>query len=163
MENFDNLDILVKLASFGAAGISILAVFIIGMKIFNLPNDTSSIKASVLKFYMSTCIFMTVISGVSGVANAYFNQEKIIQANNNFDQLSTTYKDELQKVENEKKEIDATLVSLRRQLRSVNNLPASVSTTLNKTETQVNQIKMLPYDQAVNSIRDTEKIRRINR
>ena len=163
MENFENLDILVKLASFGAAGISILAVFIIGMKIFNLPNDTSTIKASVLKFYMSTCIFMTVICGVSGVANAYFNQNKIIQANNNFDQLSATYKDELQKVENEKREIDATLVSLRRQLRTVSNLPPTVSATINKTETQVNQLKMLPYDQAVKNIRNTESIRRISR
>ena len=159
-ETIGNLELLVKLASFGAAGISILAIFIIGTRIFNLPNDTSPVKASVLKFFMTTCIFMTTVCGVSGIANAYFNRNKIEQANENFEKLGIAYKNEVKMVEEEKKEIETTLVDLKRQLRNVSNLPTEVTTTINKAETGVKQIQMRPYEVINKNIKSTQTIRK---
>ncbi len=73
----ETLDALVKLASLGTAGICIFAIFFMGTGIFRLPNDTSEIKALLMKKYMNVCIFIAIICMISGVANSYFNMNKV--------------------------------------------------------------------------------------
>ncbi len=63
-------DNLVKLASLGAAGISILAIFITGTIIMQLPNNVTKEKIGILKFFIKSCFVFVILSTGSGIANA---------------------------------------------------------------------------------------------
>lgn len=80
MENAGSLDFLVKLASFGTAGVCILAIFFIGSAILKLPNDSPSWKAQLMKRFITACIIIAGITAFSGGLNAYFNRGKIVEA-----------------------------------------------------------------------------------
>jgi formate hydrogenlyase subunit 3/multisubunit Na+/H+ antiporter MnhD subunit len=67
------LDGLVKLASLGASGVCIFAIFWIGWLIPRTDAD----RAKTLRYYMGTCIVIAIISAASGIANAMFNAETI--------------------------------------------------------------------------------------
>jgi hypothetical protein len=156
----NNLELLVKLASLGAAGISILAVFITGNKIFNLPNDVSTTKVLVLKWYMAMCITMTIICGVSGAANAYFNQKKIVQATENFNNLSSEYKNQIEKIESEKVKINSNIESLRMSLDQSNNLNQDVVNSINSTQRSVKEMNLLPYEEVLKMTGQKKPLRR---
>jgi hypothetical protein len=156
----NNLELLVKLSSLGAAGISVLAVFITGNKIFNLPNDVSKTKVLVLKWYMTMCITMTIICGVSGVANAYFNQKKIAQATEDFNNLSSEYKNQIQKIESEKVRINSNIESLRMSLNQSNNLNQDVVNSLNITQRSVKEMNLLPYDEVLKMTEHKKPLRK---
>lgn len=80
MEPSGSLDFLVKLASFGTAGVCILAIFLIGSAIIKLPNDSPSWKPQLMKRFISACIIIAGITAVSGGLNAFFNRGKIVEA-----------------------------------------------------------------------------------
>lgn len=147
-ETIGNLELLVKLASFGAAGISILAVFLIGIKIFNLPNDTSPVKASLLKFFMGMCIFMTIICGVSSWANAYYTHGKVTEAKDNLNKLRVQYKNEFDKVKREKIKIQASLNNIKNQF-GMALTPASkenIKNEIEKANTNLQHLQIIPID-----------------
>ncbi len=78
MEGLDTLlDTLVRLASLGASGVCIFAIFWIGWLIMRLPIDASVEKHKTLRYYMGACILIAIISGGTGAANAIFNAEKV--------------------------------------------------------------------------------------
>jgi hypothetical protein len=155
METIGNLEFLVKLASFGAAGISILAVFIIGSKVFNLPNDTSEIKASILRLYIRMCVFMTVVCGVSGIANAYFNRSRIENAYEKYDKLSSSYQDQVKRIEDEKRTLQMNLEMLREQLGPVSQLSPEVSSAINRAEQSAFELHMVPIEVLEQRIQET--------
>ncbi len=73
---FEIDDNLVKLASLGATGVSVLAIFVTGVIIYRLPNNVSKEKSGLLKYYLVTCLIFAVLSGASGVLNAMFNKSE---------------------------------------------------------------------------------------
>lgn len=106
MENLGSFDLLVKLASFGTAGVCILAIFIIGYSIFKLPNDAPNWKPDLMKKFINASIIIAVITAVSGGLNAYFNQQKIQSADqgtanvaNEYDKLKENYDKLYEKIE----------------------------------------------------------------
>jgi hypothetical protein len=109
----ESLESLVKLASFGTAGVCVLAIFIIGTSIFKLSNDTPEWKVSLMKKYMNVCVVIAIICTISGIANAYFNRAKIVAANEKVDKLSIAYKDVSQKVEMTRDEFSRKLQVLQ--------------------------------------------------
>jgi len=80
MESAGSLDFLVKLASFGTAGVCILAIFFIGSAIIKLPNDSPQWKPQLMKRFISACIIIAGITAASGGLNAYFNRGKVVEA-----------------------------------------------------------------------------------
>lgn len=80
MESAGSLDFLVRLASFGTAGVCILAIFFIGSAIIKLPNDSPTWKPALMKRFISACIVIAGITAASGGLNAYFNRGKIVDA-----------------------------------------------------------------------------------
>lgn len=106
MENLGSFDLLVKLASFGTAGVCILAIFIIGYSIFKLPNDAPKWKPDLMKKFINASIIIAVITAASGGLNAYFNQQKIQEADqgtanvaNEYDNLKENYNQLFEKIE----------------------------------------------------------------
>jgi len=77
MEDFGSLELLVKLASFGTAGVCVLAIFLIGNAILKLPNDAPKWKPDLMKKFINACILIAVITTISGGLTAYFNQGKV--------------------------------------------------------------------------------------
>ena len=71
------LDTLVKLASLGASGVCIFAIFWIGWLILRLPADVSLEKHKTLRIFMIVVVLMALISGATGLANAKFNADEI--------------------------------------------------------------------------------------
>ena len=91
------LDPLVKLASFGTAGVCVLAVAYIGYSIGRLSDNAPEWKARLMGRYMQMCIIIAVICAGSGIANAYFNQAKIVKAQDeaqNAKQVAETAREE---------------------------------------------------------------------
>lgn len=75
------LDTLVRLASIGASGVCIFAVFWIGFILRKPHENATSQWHKSMRFYMVTCVLCAVIAGGTGVANAMFNQQEIKKVN----------------------------------------------------------------------------------
>ncbi len=74
------LDTLVKLAAIGTSGLCLLFVFWCGNLVRSLPDSASEGKISLVKHYMTVCLIMAVITGLSGGANAFFNRHAVVVA-----------------------------------------------------------------------------------
>ena len=85
----DTLDLIVRLASLGTAGISILGIFYTGIIVKSLPNDVSSGKLTAVRMYKNMCIVIAIICALSGVLNAYYNQQKVKDAKENVAQIES--------------------------------------------------------------------------
>jgi len=70
-------DTLVKLASLGASGVCVLAIFWVGHLIANVPRTASREQHKTLRLYMGMTIVIAVIAFASGLANAWFNSNAI--------------------------------------------------------------------------------------
>lgn len=75
------LDTLVRLASLGASGISIFAIFWIGWLLLRLPSDADRERHKTLRFFMLVCFGIALISGGTGLANVMFKADKISKLN----------------------------------------------------------------------------------
>jgi hypothetical protein len=73
------LDTLVKLASLGASGVCIFAIFWIGWLVLHLPAGKDPERHKTLRWFMFVAVVIAVISGASGFANAKFNADEISQ------------------------------------------------------------------------------------
>jgi len=154
IESIGNLELLVKLASFGTAGISLLAVVVLGIIFVKLPNDTSNNKTSLLKFFMGMVIFLTIVCGVTSWANARFTQNKVVEANRNFIELGKAYTAELIKVEQEKSKIEASLNKIRNLLVATptHGQIENINNSIVNTRTNLTNFHMTPYDIIRNKI-----------
>lgn len=144
-------DSLVKLASLGTAGVSILAIFIIGASLFRLSNKTSAEKVALIKKYMNMCIIIAVICAFSGVANAYFNGTKVAEANAKRDQIATAYENEAKKVDSERVAMMSTINSLKTQINASHALTPSLANTIKNAEVSLNKMRVTPVDSVLKS------------
>ncbi|MHC4553024.1 MAG: hypothetical protein ACYSUT_09720 [Planctomycetota bacterium] len=126
-------DFLVKLASFGTAGVCVCAIFYCGVAIFKLPDKTPAWRVQLTKRYINACVFIAVISAISGGVNAYFNQNKIRVARqdantsrNQYALLQKNYKTEMVRIEQEKMELINNLAMLTTQLENKGLEPAKI-------------------------------------
>ena len=71
------LDTLVKLASLGASGVCVLAIFWVGWLISKVPPDANANTHKTMRMYMGMTIMIAVIAFASGIANAWFNAQEI--------------------------------------------------------------------------------------
>ena len=149
----EGLEQLVKLASLGTAGVCVLAIFIIGISIFKLPNDTSKEKVKLIKTYMNMCIIIAVICTISGGANAYFNQNKIAEAKDESSQIQAAYENESKKIEIERNGLRATIGDLRNQLQTNHQLSPALSSTLQKAEQKTDRLQLTPKDKILEDVK----------
>ena len=78
------LDTVIKLASIGASGICIFAIFWIGWVLRKPRDNATADDHKTLRFYMVTCVFIALVSAGSGIANAMINANKnaVLKAEN---------------------------------------------------------------------------------
>lgn len=155
MENAGSLDFLVKLASFGTAGVCILAIFFIGSAILKLPNDSPSWKAQLMKRFITACIIIAGITAFSGGLNAYFNRGKIVEA----DKKAEVSSNETVVVANEYEKLSAQYNELSNKVASLldiigknqnNNSPA-VDAATNKVLEEIKVENPKPLDQILDA------------
>jgi formate hydrogenlyase subunit 3/multisubunit Na+/H+ antiporter MnhD subunit len=71
------LDTAVKLAAAGMSGVCIFMALWSGYMISRLSDNASREKYRTVRQFMWICVVLALIAGSSGVANAYFNRDKI--------------------------------------------------------------------------------------
>jgi len=149
MESAGSLDFLVKLASFGTAGVCILAIFFIGSAIIKLPNNSPPWKPQLMKRFISACILIAGITAVSGGLNAFFNRGKAVEASKKaesslgetkvvaeeYEKLSAQYTELSQKV--------TTLIDHIEQTKNSDSPRAEAVTTKMAEEIKINVPKPL--------------------
>jgi formate hydrogenlyase subunit 3/multisubunit Na+/H+ antiporter MnhD subunit len=85
------LETLVKLASLGASGVCIFAIFWVGWLILQLPSDASTERHKSLRFFIVACVIIAVISGVTGLVNAKFNVDEITELSSEITNLTNKF------------------------------------------------------------------------
>lgn len=90
------LDTLVRLASLGASGISIFAIFWIGWLILRIPAAVDPQRHRTLRFFMLTCVAISLISGATGFVNAKFKADTI----NELQDQNDAYKNQIDTYKN---------------------------------------------------------------
>jgi hypothetical protein len=85
------LEVLVKLAGLGTAGICILGLFVAGYITAKLPDDVSPTKLKAVKMFKNLCITTALICLVAGALTSYFNTKKVEQARNEAENIKGVY------------------------------------------------------------------------
>lgn len=149
MESAGSLDFLVKLASFGTAGVCILAIFFIGSAIIKLPNNSPPWKPQLMKRFISACILIAGITAVSGGLNAFFNRYKTVEAEKKAESSIGETKvvaDEYEKLSAQYTELSEKVTSLLNQMEQTKNSDsprAEAVTTQMAEEIKINVPKPL--------------------
>ena len=73
--NTSLLETLVKLASLGASGICIFAIFWIGWLISRTPSGADPERHRTMRQFMAMCVAIAIIAGVTGYMTAQFRSE----------------------------------------------------------------------------------------
>lgn len=148
------LEMLVKLASFGTAGVCVLFVFYCGYGVLKLPNDTPEWKVKLMNRYIFACVIVAAICTVSGGVNAYFNRNRIVSAENNYDNLVTEYRKEQASVQGQKQELTRELNMLQAKLQGrvvdVNTIRPAFDTLLHR----VDGLQMRPVEEVTSRIEE---------
>jgi hypothetical protein len=71
------LDTLVKLASLGAGGVCVLAIFWVGWLVSRMQPNASAQQHRTVRLFMGMTIVIAIIAFASGLANAWFNASVI--------------------------------------------------------------------------------------
>lgn len=112
------LDDLVKLASLGTSGICIFGIFWTGFLLKGGKDSENGLYHQTLHKYMNMVIAIAVITGVSGVANAYIKQSDI----NRLEAKSAELTDERNKL---KKENQAIIAANAKVIKSIEKILAN--------------------------------------
>ena len=86
------LDTLVKLASLGASGVCIFAIFWLGWLIWRLPSDATREQHVTLRMFMIIAVIIAVISGGTGLVNAKFKSDELLQLKDDTQRLNSELK-----------------------------------------------------------------------
>ena len=138
------LELLVKLASVGTAGICILGIFYTGIIVKSLPNNVSPTKLTAVRMYKNMCIVIAIICSVSGGLNAYFNMGKIKDAKKNAAEIENQYTQQADSLLISKDAIDKDLMELNRILENQQGASSEVSRVLSRITTNVNSMVFRP-------------------
>lgn len=71
------LDTLVKLASLGASGISIFAIFWIGWLISRTPADAGAERHRTMRLFMAMCLAIAIVSGITSYLNVRLDSQTV--------------------------------------------------------------------------------------
>ncbi len=112
----NTLDLIVKLASLGTAGISILGIFYTGIIVKSLPNDVKSGKLSAVRMYKNMCIVVAIICAISGGLNASFNLQKVIDAKDSMTKFENNYTNQADSLDIIRRAIVSDLTELKQML-----------------------------------------------
>jgi hypothetical protein len=85
------LDRLIKLASLGASGVCIFAIFWIGWLILRLPEGATKDWHMTLRIFMVITVAIALISGATGLVNAKFNADDIAKLEHDKKELQTEF------------------------------------------------------------------------
>lgn len=140
----DISDNLVKLASIGTAGISILAVFITGVIILKLPNDVSKEKTSLLKFFIGSCFVFIILSTGSAILNAMFNKEVIDEKEVQIAEVKEQYNTEKDKWTIYKRDVTAEIARIESQLNQPNINREALKNNIKQLNTKTTQMHFTP-------------------
>ena len=155
MENETNvLELLVKLASLGAAGIGIVGIFYTAVIVKGLPNDVTERRILSIKLLTRLCIITVIVCGISGVLNSYFNLKKIQVAKNQLSEVTKQYDSELNNLQKSKAEINNEINELRTKLSTSAATPQEIASALDNTILKVNSIKMKPANELLKTKAD---------
>ena len=119
------LDILVPLANIGASGICIFGVFMTGLLIREAAKSPDPALLNSIHLYMVMCTTMAVISAVTGVYNAAYNQARVVNSEQKASQLQASVSEKTNALVAASKTIydlsrnQVSLATLKDQLSSV--------------------------------------------
>ena len=136
------LELLVKLASFGTARICLLIVFYTGFTIQKIPSDSPPWRPKLMNKYMNICIIIAIISALSGGANAYFNQDKIKEANSRFNILDKNYQQEKEEWQNYQKGIEGNITSLKNMLNNTNSVTPQIKDNIKALDSKIMDFRL---------------------
>ena len=158
----ENLELLVKLASFGTAGVCVLAIFLIGTSLVRLSNDTPEWKAKLMGKFMNTCIIIAIICTISGSANAYFNQNKIERAREDFAEVLNKYQTEVEQLETKKEQLNSEIQDLQESINQSSSADPEVKERVELIKNRVDQLQMTPRNEVIRDLRPSGRIRKID-
>lgn len=128
------LDTLVKLASLGASGICIFAIFWIGWLIQNQPPTKDPERHRTLRLFMITTVVIASISAVSGIANALINSGKIAELKAENKSATERLTQEKEQTAQELSVAKASIADYRQREAEVNKLTGALSIVLHSKE-----------------------------
>jgi len=143
------LNLLVKLASLGTAGISIIGIFYSGMIVKSLPNDVSTGKLTAVRMYKNLCITVALICAVSGVLNAYFNMKKIQDAKSEVIAIEDQYTQQADSLRLSIENIGKDISNLSKILENKSFSLPEASGVLNRINSNVNSMEFRPVSDLV--------------
>lgn len=144
----DTLDLIVKLASLGTAGISILGIFYTGIIVKSLPNDVSSEKLSAVRMYKNMCIVVAIICAISGGLNAFFNLQKVMDAKNSMAKIENNYTNQSDSLEIIRSAIVSDLTELKQMLADEPFDLTVTSEVMQRINANVNSLSFNPDNRA---------------
>jgi predicted ribosomally synthesized peptide with SipW-like signal peptide len=145
----DIMEYLVKLASIGTAGVSILAIFLIWRSIHLLPDSTPDWKVKLMHRYQNFCLVIAIICALSGGANAYFNASKAAEASQQVTELAKAYDEQQQKFENYQSEVSNALMKIQQDFQQDEASPTKPVATIENFQSKLNAMKFTPLDSIV--------------
>jgi hypothetical protein len=143
------LNLLVKLASLGTAGISIIGIFYSGMIVKSLPNDVSTGKLTAVRMYKNLCITVALICAVSGVLNAYFNMKKIQDAKSEVIAIEDQYTQQADSLRLSIENIGKDISNLSKILENKSFSLPEASGVLSRINSNVNSMEFRPVSDLV--------------
>ena len=142
----DTLDLIVKLASLGTAGISILGIFYTGIIVKSLPNDVTSGKLSAVRMYKNMCIVVAIICAISGGLNAFFNMQKVMDAKDSMAKIENNYTNQADSLDIIRSAIVSDLTELKHKLADEPCEQTATSEIIQRINENVNLLSFSPHN-----------------
>ncbi|NMB51060.1 MAG: hypothetical protein GX999_01875 [Bacteroidales bacterium] len=142
----DTLDLIVKLASLGTAGISILGIFYTGIIVKSLPNDVTSGKLSAVRMYKNMCIVVAIICAISGGLNAFFNMQKVMDAKDSMAKIENNYTNQADSLDIIRSVIISDLAELKQKLAAEPCEQTVTSEIIQRINTNVNSLSFKAHN-----------------
>lgn len=142
----DTLDLIVKLASLGTAGICILGIFYTGIIIKSLPNDVTSGKLSAVRMYKNMCIVIAIICTISGGLNAFFNMQKVMDAKDSMAKIENNYTNQADSLDIIRSVIISDLAELKQHLVAEPCEQTVTSEIIQRINTNVNSLSFKAHN-----------------
>lgn len=138
----DVLGTLVKLASFGATGVCMLAVFWVGLLIQKIPADASPDQHKTVRTYMLMTCAIAGIAFVSGLANAWFNRATVVQYLNEKNDAQNRLAETQDRVSEAKESLKLLNLEIQQVQQSSNPMttPESVTERINELKDRVSEL-----------------------
>lgn len=140
------LELFVKLASFGTAGVCIGTIFYVGYTIQVLKPNTPPWKVKLIKQYMVTCIIIAIVSAASGGVNAYFNHHKTQLAKNEYTDLKNDYLAEQERILVQNNNFTSDIEALQAQLQNQNIKLIDIQPALSVLKNGISDLNMRPLE-----------------